>query len=154
MKLRFFLSAIAMSALILISCTSKKTKSIAIQQLEIAEPFNIIYSEGGGLTGLVESYHILSTGTIEYFQKMPGRQDSLIWSKKVPANELAKLQNSLTTSNILNQPLNDTGNMTSNLTYSTLDTSYSLSWAGAGAAAEISPEMKQWLAQLKSLLQH
>lgn len=149
----FTTAVLVLSTLLTTSCNSKKSKSVAAQQLDIVEPFDLTFSEGGGMTGIVESYHIASTGNIDFFKKYPGQQDSLVWSKQVPTNELAKLQQSLLSSNILSQPLNERGNMTSNLTYTTADTSYSLSWAGVGGTSEMSSDMKQWLAQLKTLLQ-
>lgn len=151
MKVNIFLVSLIFTALVSTSCNSKKSKAVSSQQLDMTEPFDITYSEGGGLTGLVEFYHITSTGTVEFFQKRPGQQDSLMWSKEVPTHELAKLQQSLVSSTILDQPLNDKGNMTSSLTYATADTSYSLFWSGAGAASDVSPELKAWLAQLKNL---
>jgi hypothetical protein len=146
--LLFSTAAFVLMASITISCGSKKSKSVATQQLALVEPFDIIYSEGGGLTGLVESYHLSSSGSIDFMQKRPGQQDSLVWSKQVPANELVKLQQSLLSSTILNQPLNSKGNMTSYLTYTTADSTYSLSWPMSNAPEELS----QWIGQLKNVL--
>ncbi len=153
MKSNIIISTLVISSLVLASCNSKKSKTVSTQQLTIAEPFDLTYSEGGGITGIIESYHLKSSGTIKYFKKLPSQQDSLIWTKEAPTDELTTLQQSLLSSNILNESLNGKGNMTSRLIYATSDTSHSLSWAGVGAAGDVSPELKSWLAQLKKLLQ-
>lgn len=153
MHQRFILLALAFTVFIFFSCHSKNAQTVASQKLEILQPFDISYSQGGGLTGQVDSYHIASTGRIEHIAKMPGKNDSLIWTKEVSTNELAKLQESLTASGILQESLNEQGNITTRLTYMTADTAYILSWAGAGAMGDVSMDMKKWLAQLKNLLQ-
>ena len=152
MRIRIFFFTLVLTAVV-ISCNSKKAQSIQTQQLDITEPFDISYSEGGGITGQVDSYHLASTGLVEHFIKMPGRSDSLIWRKNISEEELARLQHALTASSILNETLKTRGNMTSSLTYATADTSYNFSWAGVGAMSEVSPDMKKWLVQLKALLQ-
>ena len=153
MKLNLFIWVLIFTSLKITSCNSKKSKAFDSQQLYIAEDFNITYSEGGGITGLIEIYHLSSSGAIEHFRTLPGQQDSLIWSKEVETTELVELQQSLLESNILNETLNEKGNMTTKLTYTTADTSYSFTWAGTGSMSDISEELKLWLTQLKSLLQ-
>ena len=148
-----FISVLILTFLLFTACNSKKAQSIDSQELGITEPFDITYSEGGGLTGMVDTFHLNSSGAVEHFRSLPGQQDSLISSKNVPTTELAKLQQSLLASTILNEQLDKKGNMTTKLTYATADTAYSFSWPGAGATSEMSQDLKKWLAQLKIILQ-
>ena len=144
--------SVLLISIVLFSCNSKKSKT-TVHQLEISEPFEITYSEGGGITGQVQSYHINSSGLIEYFIKMPGESDSLVWSRQVATEKLAHLQNSLTSSSILNESIQSSGNMTSSLTYATADTSYNFSWAGVGSMSDAPADMKKWISQLKLVLE-
>ena len=95
MYTRSFFLFMLFAAILITSCNSKKAQSVSVQQAALAEPFQMVYSEGGGITGQIDSYQINSNGLVEHFRTQPGKDDSLMWSKHVSINELAELQQSV-----------------------------------------------------------
>ena len=91
--------------------------------------FKIIVSNGGGFTGLKSGYSIFSFGRVDKWQQLSLAKDSIIWSVNIDSNQVYQFKDEIEKSGILNENLNETGNMTSHLKYETKDSTYNWSWS-------------------------
>lgn len=106
--------------------------------------FKITISAGGGFTGLVKGFKLYSSGKVEHWQRFPAQNDSILWSHKVNANQIAEFKQQLEQSGMLRKTIRETGNMTTIVTFETPDSNYTWSWRGVGAQGNIPKELKIW----------
>ena len=144
-----FLAALIIYLSFFISCCSTKSTPSHVETQAAISPFEITYSETGGLTGMRQSYLLQSTGKAAVHQQLPGKKDSVIWAGTFKADEIARLQKELEACGLSDMKLSGRGNVTSSLVYATADTSYEYSWAGAGAMADIPDSLKSWISHYK-----
>ena len=80
---------------------------------------------------------------------MPGKRDSVLWQATAHADSVGHLRVELERSGALGTVHRRTGNMTTTITYSTRDSSFTWSWGSAG------PEnLREWYRQAHRFCAH
>ena len=95
-------------------------------------PFQITLSRGGGFSGFFRGYHLYEGGRIEAWSHMPGKRDSVLWQTQVHPDSIGRLRDGLERSGALETVHRSNGNMTTHVSYSTDDTTFSWSWGNSG----------------------
>ena len=95
-------------------------------------PFEITISRGGGFTGLVRGYHLHDDGRVVAWSRMPGQPDSVLWQTQSHPDSVGRLRAGLERSGTLGRTYRLASNMTTAITYSAGDSSYTWSWGQAG----------------------
>ena len=76
-------------------------------------------------------------------------KDSIIWSVNIDSNQVYKFKDMIEKSGILNEQLNETGNITSYLKYEAADSTYKWNWAGKDDSENDSNEIKKIYSKIK-----
>lgn len=115
-----------------------QTKTIEEQK---TSSFEIRIGSGGGFTGLFEGYDLHSNGKVEYWQHYNAKKDSIYWTSRVEPDKIDSFQQQLILSGILENNIEEKGNMIYTVTYDTPDTSYYWTWS---EQTRIPAKFKKW----------
>jgi hypothetical protein len=130
-----FSICISVSLLVQFDC---QTKTIEKQE---NFRFAITIGSGGGFTGLFEGCNFYSDGMVEFWHRYPAKNDSVYWIYRIDPTKFDTLQNKLIQSDMLNNNINETGNITNIVTYYTPDTTYYWSW---NQQSKIPDSFRKW----------
>ena len=108
------------------------------------EAFKITIASGGGFTGLYKGYTLHSEGQVMHWQRFAAGRDSTIWAAQGAANKILNFKLQLEKSGAPRQTIQETGNMTTTVTLTLQDTSYTWSWPGTGVNDNTPDIFKEW----------
>lgn len=129
--------------------TGCKQKAAEQPPEELSEPFQITITESGGFTGGTEGYTISSSGKIEKFRQMPGGEKSVIQTTMTKTSQVNGYRVWLENSGLLQETLNEKGNMTTTVRYETADTSYVWSFpAGGRSGSPVVKKLNNWCSEV------
>lgn len=106
--------------------------------------FHITLSRSGGFTGMASGHHLGSDGTLAAWRRGLAQPEQIAWSKTYAVDEIAAWAEDLhgATQGWLSQ---ETGNMTSNLTFVRGDSTRVWTWAGTGPPSKAPQALVEWL---------
>lgn len=99
---------------------------------------------GGGFTGLWNGYSLYPDGKIERWQRFPAKADSILQTVHTDNSKVTEFSQNLLQSGMIGKTYQNPGNMTTVITFTLPDTTYSWSWSGTGATEDLPVELKNW----------
>ena len=96
-----------------------------------ASSFSFSVSSGGGFTGLVRGCRMESEGRIVAFERRGAQGESILWTHSTDAGRIRSFAEDLQNSGVLGRTVQQHGNVTASIVYSTADSTFVWTWAGS-----------------------
>lgn len=106
--------------------------------------FTLSIATGGGFTGLVSGYTLHSDGRVTHWQRYPAGKDTMLWSTHADSTHIAQLRQMLLDAGMTQETIRGSGNITTTVSYTTADSTYTWSWSGTGPESDLPPEVARW----------
>ncbi len=100
------------------------------KEAEVAKPFSIGLSSGGGVSGMYTGFILASNGDVVYWRGFRGQEDSRTVLGTIALEHLTRLKTLVSESHLSTLAFRETGNMTTLLRVSDGSELFTLSWSG------------------------
>jgi hypothetical protein len=128
---------------ICMACGQKMLDKPAEQNTSV--PFKLVIANSGGFSGLSTGFTLDQTGRIEHWQHFPAGKDSILWSRQTKSSSILTFKKQLEDLGVLNRRIQQSGNMTTQVTYTLPDTTYTWYWSQATKT-----ELSGWVREVES----